>query len=267
MYVSSRLHRGKLIYDAHEVHWQRSGIERFLEKTFIYKAAAVITVSPGRAEAMAKHYSINNITVIANYPIISNDFVAINRLVINRLIFSGGLDLNFVRLDNLLLVLVELEQFSLDILGFGYGDSYEKLKKIISNLNLKDRVKFIPMVSPNRVIETISRYDVGVNLLVNHSNKISLKYPSSNKMYEYLAAGLPILCSDLDGYKEFEEEGVAVSVTPSNVESIKIGLMKLFCNQENLLEMKKRCIFLSRAKYNWENQEEKYLNIFKKLER
>ena len=91
-------------------------------------------------------------------------------------------------------------------MAFGYGNSEEKIKKIIKSNNLTDRIEFIPLVKPSQVVNEISKYDIAVNFLVNPKNLISYKYHGINKMYEYLHAGLPILCSEMPSFKnDFEK--------------------------------------------------------------
>ena len=46
-----------------------------------------------------------------------------------------------------------------------------------------------------------------------------------NKVYEYLLAGLPILCSNMPSFiEEFENNNVGKSVNPYDIDSIKKGI-------------------------------------------
>jgi hypothetical protein len=57
---------------------------------------------------------------------------------------------------------------------------------------------------PNELIEDMTKYDIGLAVLnVTERNKSFLDTTFPNKAWEYLAAGLPILFSDLTSFKEF----------------------------------------------------------------
>ena len=60
----------------------------------------------------------------------------------------------------------------MDIIGFGYGDSQEKLINIIATNNMEQQIKILPLVRVEHIITTLSRYDIAVNLLYNPNNLI-----------------------------------------------------------------------------------------------
>lgn len=267
MYIASKLHKGRFIYDSHEVQWERSRIEAFIEKVFIHKADKLINVSEGRAKIQSERYNLpgDKICVIANYPVISNSCYEMKSKYCDELncIFSGGFTLDNNRLDNLLLAINETPNINLDLLSFGYGKSRYELAELIESLDLTDRVRFLPLVTADKVIDTISSYDFAVNLLTNKKNLVALKYPAINKMYEYLAAGLPILTSKLPLFiTEFEKKGVGISVDPEDIDSIKKGLEYFQINSDKIVSMKQKALELSKSKYNWKTQEKILLDLY-----
>lgn len=268
MWLSNKIHKGKLIYDSHEVQWERNYIIRLLESCFIRKVDAIINVSNGRAIEQANRYNIEKkITIISNYPIIKDKIsLKYNKLCNIKFIFSGGFSLKNNRLDNFIKVLKNFPDVIFHLLAFGYGNSYQELSTLINSLNLQKRIQFIPLVNPINVIETISEYDFAVNLLTNPTNKVSLNYPSINKIYEYLAAGLPILCSDLPAFKnELVDQGVGISVDPTNLESITNGVRCIIQGKDRIIEMKKKALKLSKSQFNWDTQNKKLLTLYSSL--
>ena len=271
MYIASKLHGGKFIYDGHEVQWESGKLPSLLERFFIKKTDAVINVSYGRKIAQASRYGIaaEKIKIISNYPIVKSLDVKLkekNDVDSLRMVFSGGFNIETNRLDLLLKSLVGIPNVYLDFLAFGYGNSKITISKLINQLELHDRVKFLPLVSPSEVISVISEYDVAVDLTINPQNKISLRYCSRNKMYEALAAGLPILCSNIESYiEEFVKRGVAIGVEPEDIESIRKGVKYFINNPAKILNMKKNAINLSKIHYNWTTQEAKLVELYKFL--
>lgn len=270
MYLSSKIHQGKYIYDSHEVQWEKGRIQAYLEKLFIQRVDKVINVSEGRAKIQSDRYNLpdSKISIMANYPVVKGNKTEIKQKSDEELhcIFSGGFNLEDNRLDNLVLAIKEIPKIEFSLLSFGYGKSRYKLLEIVKILKISDRVKFLPLVTPDKVIEAISSYDFAVNLLANHKSLISYKYPSINKMYEYLAAGLPVLTSKLPSFiADFENEGVGISVDPDDVNSIKKGLEFFQKNRDKMIVMKHRALVLSKEKYNWETQEKLLLNLYREL--
>jgi glycosyltransferase involved in cell wall biosynthesis len=273
MYLSSRLHGGKFVYDAHEVQWEASRLAAWLEERFIRKADGLINAASGRAKVVSRRFDIplERFTIISNYPRLEGERptpVEPNADGRVRLIFSGGYNLDGNRLDNLLEALVQVPEVDLFLMAFGYQDSEDVLKRMVGELGLENRVSFLPLVNPSEVIPTISRYDVAVNLLTNPLDLLNVRFCSTNKMYEYLAAGLPILCSDLDAFvEEFVEPGAAVAVDAYDVPSIVRGLHALVDNPDDLPAMKDKAGELSRTRYHWGTQEEQLLGLYRNLER
>lgn len=273
MFIASKLHGGKFIYDAHEVQWELGKIPSLLERFFIKKTDAVINVSYGRKIAQARRYGIKEekIELISNYPILKSVDENLNKrkkVDFLRMVFSGGFSIENNRLDLLLQSLVGTPNVYLDFLAFGYGNSKTTISKLINQLELHDRVKFLPLVSPDEVVSVLSKYDIAVDLTTNPNNEIYLRYCSRNKMYEALAAGLPILCSEIESYvKEFVNKGVALSVDANSIYSITEGLKYFISNSEKMLKMKKKALQLSKSQYNWKHEEKKLIELYNSFER
>jgi glycosyltransferase involved in cell wall biosynthesis len=87
-------------------------------------------------------------------------------------------------------------------------------------------------------------------------------------MYEYLAAGMPILCSDLDAFlEEYVEPGAAFAVDPNDVDDIERGLRLLVQERKRLPAMSEKAAWLARNRFNWETQERRLLELYDSLAR
>jgi len=271
MYVSSRIHSGKFIYDSHEVQWERIKIHHILEKLFVHKAHRIISVSEGIAGEIRKRYSIpeESIIFLSNYPYLPNSKIDLTKKINPqniRLIYSGGFDLLSNRLDNLLHALADLKQFSLYLLSYGYGDSLHNFNELIHQLGLVDRVHFLPLVSPDEIHDVVKDYDIAVSLTNYQGNATYQRYASPNKMYDYLAAGLPILCSNMEVHETcFVAKGVAISVDPNDVKSIVSGLKRISDNPEKIIKMRETAVALSSNVCHWGTQEIKLINMYKRM--
>jgi len=279
MHLGARLHGGRFVYDAHEVQWEKGRVIAMLERFYIRRADAVINVAPGRAREVARRHGIPlaQITIIANYPIYDPRLAertapalaatpATAPATALRLIFSGGYELATNRLDNLVRAMVQVPGVDLDLMAFGYRDGEAVMRRLVTEHDLGNRVRFLPLVKPHEVMSAISGHDVAVNLLTNPRGQLSIRHPSVNKMYEYLAAGLPILCSDLPGFlAEFVHEGAAVAVDATSTAAVADGLRQLLARRDELPRLRQRALELARDRYNWQTQEVALLALYREL--
>jgi len=268
MWLGARLHRGRFVYDAHEVQWEHGRLLAWLERQFIHRADACINVARGRARAQAERYGLaaDAITIIANYPVLDPGApppisVAAGGPI--RLVYSGGYDLASNRLDLLARAMQRVPAIELHLVAFGYRDSEQVLRRLVGELGLTERVHFHPLVRPDEVMATVASYDVAVNMLTNPGGHLSIRHCSVNKMYEYLAAGRPILCSDLESFvEEFVTGGAAFAVDATDVDDIARGLRQLVAERERLAAMGARAWDLARTRYNWASQEARLLELY-----
>lgn len=272
MHLGARLHGGRFVYDAHEVQWEKGRAIATMEELYVRRADAIINVAPGRAREMARRHGVPlaRITIIANYPIYDAGLTerpAPAPTASLRLVFSGGYELATNRLDNLVRAMVQVPGVELHLMAFGYRDGEVVMRRLVAEHDLGDRIHFLPLVKPHEVMGAISRYDVAVNLLTNPRNHLSIRHPSVNKMYEYLAAGLPILCSDLPGFvTEFVDEGAAVAVDATSVAAVAGGLRDLLARRNDLPRLRQRALELARDRYNWQTQEAALLQLYRELQ-
>lgn len=110
-----------------------------------------------------------------------------------------------------------------------YGDGTEKNK--LENYCIENNIKniiFKGMVDKLYIPYVLSNSDL---LLLNYSinaNKV-LKYGGShNKLFEYLAAGRPILSTVAEGYSIIEEYKCGIEIGDSNIKSIIDCILKFF---------------------------------------
>lgn len=272
MYFAKKIYESKLIYDSHEVQWELNSIAGLLEKLFIKKVDKIINVSTGRAKVQALKYKIdeNSISVISNYPVFNSNNLYRKHSFDNsnvRFIFSGGVDLNDNKIDNFITALSDFPNVKFHLLSFSYGNSGKKIKDLILEKRLSDRVGFIPLVAPGEVINTISKYDFSVNMMVNPNNLVSINYHSINKIYEAIAAGLPILCSNLPAFEqEIVKNKIGFSIDPYNIASIREGIKRLInISSDEYYEMRFKALSLAKERFNWTLEEEKLLKLYNEV--
>jgi len=91
----------------------------------------------------------------------------------------------------------------------GHGDEKENLVRLTKNLGIRERVTFLGW--RDDVPNILGRCDLAV--LSSHSEGLS------NSIIEYMAAGLPVVCTDVGGNGELVENSVNGYLTPPNDEN------------------------------------------------
>lgn len=101
----------------------------------------------------------------------------------------------------------------------------ERLQDRAAQLGVGDRVRFTGLVEPPCVAALLGEADVLV--LPNVQTTISAAYTSPLKLFEYMAAGRPIVASDLPALREVVDEESAVLVEPGRPDALAAGIARL----------------------------------------
>ena len=89
-----------------------------------------------------------------------------------------------------------------------------------------------------------------------------------NKIFEYMEAGLPIICTDYDLWKEIiNKYDCGVCVEPNNAKQIEEAIKFLISNKEKAYQMGQNGRKAVLLEYNWITQEKEYLRIFEKYDK
>lgn len=86
------------------------------------------------------------------------------------------------------------------------------------------------------------------------------------KFFEYMAAGLPILCSDFPVWRELVEgNGVGICVDPEDPEAAAEAALWLHAHPAEARAMGKRGRRLVRERFNWESQAEVLVDFYRRI--
>ena len=107
----------------------------------------------------------------------------------------------------------------------GYGPEERTFRELTTTLGAEGRVRFLPPVPPARVLGVAAGADCGVTLLeptcLNH------RFALPNKLFDYLAAGLPVVASDLPECAALIERfECGVVADPLSEDSVRGALVK-----------------------------------------
>ncbi len=101
-----------------------------------------------------------------------------------------------------------------------------RTREVVERLAIAGRVTFTGRVDPPRVRELLAA--AAVLVLPNPESAISSRFTSPLKLFEYMAAGRPIVASDLPAIREVLTPDVhAVLVAPGNAAALAAGIRRV----------------------------------------
>jgi glycosyltransferase involved in cell wall biosynthesis len=129
-----------------------------------------------------------------------------------------------------------------------------RTKSVAERLGLGERVTFTGLVEPTRVAQLLTQADVLV--LPNPASAISTRYTSPLKLFEYMAAGRPIVSSNLPSIREVLRDGVnALLVPPGDPIALASAIDQLLTDPE-LAARLARAALDDVPNYSWQRRAE-----------
>lgn len=260
-----------LVYDTHELETEvmRSrGFFRVLYKTtesfFIRFCDEVCTVNQEIADWYRRRYNLQRVWAVENVPNISLDAPPASGMLRSKL---GIPDNDLVFLYQGLLsngrgiqkLIEAFESFSQDkhLVFMGYGPLREIIReasKIGTNIHFHEAVPV--ELLPNFTADA----DVGLALIENTC--LSYYYSLPNKVYEYMAAGKPVIASAFPVMKRVVESADCGWSVPPETEAI-MNLVQGLTRAE--IERKSENALTARKSIGWRYQEPQIVGLYNKL--
>ena len=268
-YRAAKKCKAGLVYDSHEIFaenigiaerkWMKRAIIRS-ESRLVRKVDRMISVSHAAAAYFEEKYAIRP-TVITNCPMkntlpllakASDAFeVVYQGLMVRGRGYEEFVDAAELLPDGIRLVLR------------GYGSQEPKLRAQIEEKHLSDKVVFALPVEVAQLVQAASASHVGVVLTkpINLNFKLSV----SNKVFEYAAAGLPVILSDVPEHRYLNETyGFGVILDEVTPEKIAEAILALYRDKDLYCRLAENAKRMSNE-MNWEAESGKLLEIYRSV--
>jgi glycosyltransferase involved in cell wall biosynthesis len=135
----------------------------------------------------------------------------------------------------------------------GEGKERKRLEVICRRLKLDSSVKLIGAVSD--VIPLLRASDIGV--LSSYSESLS------NSIIEYMAAGVPVICTDVGGNRELVKDGLnGIVVRPGDPERLANAIIMLINDPTLRLRMGKESLRLAQSLFNFDKIVSAYEDLY-----
>lgn len=266
----------RLVYDSHELYCEQefSKREKYrwseIEAKYIGACDTVITVNQSIANELEQRYGIRDVKVIHNAertlksPAISQCLHEAFNLSANKkiVLMQGGLSAGR-NLETLVNAMRYVQNPNVVLVVLGEGILLHSLEKLAKQRGIAGRVYFHSAVPQSDLLEFAAAADVGV--IPYQAICLNNHYCTPNKLYEFIAAGLPILATDLPEIRKVVKER-EIGLVGDTSSSKKIGsLIDNFFSDEQQFANWKANVLIVRQLICWEQEEKKLIHIYEEL--
>lgn len=272
-WLASIIARVPLVYDAHEMSTDREGYRSFrdlvgwVEKKLMPRAAATITTTDMRADFFALAYNVPRPLVLQNRSRLTHvpksDKIR-QELGLEKnwpiILYQGGLQQGR-GLERIIDAAEIVENAYFVFIGAGRLEP--QLKEQVQRLQLKKKVYFLGKASLNDLPHYTASACVGVqaieNTCLNHFTT------DSNKIFEYMMAGLPIVATNLPEIRKIVlTHNLGLLVQDKSTKELSRSIQSLVDSPELRQKFSKNAI-AARSVMCWENQEQSLINMYKRI--
>lgn len=260
-------HRVRLIYDCHELFPEQYGgvrkhIWSLLERLLVRGCHAYIQAEENRLTYFADKHHIDpkRIALVENFPPSHYVFSGRNRLrerfgfatstVI--LLYTGvlGPGRDIERMIRSMALLDT--HFALVLLGPTFKNYEAELAAHIEAARVTDRVRLHPQIPNTEMLDYMNSCDIG--LVFYRNTNLNNYWCASNKLYEFIRCGKPLITNDYPGLRKVvERNSLGVCLPDTSPESIASAVRRIRNAGRPPLVT---------SIYLWERQEGTYLSLF-----
>lgn len=271
-YFAQRKLKCHLLYDSHEVYaenFQNKGkllafiscILSGIEKRLVKKVDQMVCVSHAAAEYFESTYHIVKPLVVTNCALASDytfdaslekneGFEVLNH---GQFYEGRGYDIMAQACD----YFADYPNIRLAVRGFGKMESV--LHEMVAQCSHKEQFRFYPRVLVQELIPMAAKSHVGV--AITEPICLNFELTVSNKLFEYAAAGLPVIMSDLPEHRFLNHKYDFGLILPENTPEAFAEAVKLLHDNQQLYQRLSSNAKKMTRELTWENEFQKLLLV------
>lgn len=270
--ILSKINGQKLIFDSHEYFTETpeltdrlviQKIWKTIERFSIPFVKTLITVNESIANLFKSKYGLD-FTIIRNIPsgVKSNDFKTRKDLGLpenKKIILLQGAGINKDRGSEELVEAMQYVDKNHLLLIIGAGDVIDFLKERTIELKLYDQVQFIPKQALENLINYTRNADLGLS--IDKDTNLNYKYSLPNKIFDYIHAGVPILCSRLIEIEKIVNQYQIGDFIENHHPKHIAEKINSILDDNDQLERWKVNTKIAADELNWEQEEQKLISL------
>ncbi len=264
-------HGKKVVFDSHEDIVNSIVEKPYLNKftgaivSFVFdkyfrgivkKIDAIVYASPH----MEEYYLdlIKNRWMIANFPILTGDEDSQKPDENGKIVFAGGVSKQWCH--HKIVSAIQKIDTKYTLCGPGSASYIEELKSLDTN----NKLEYLGIIPHKEVKPILQNSSVGMTV-INYCANTGWKQGTlgNTKIFEYMQAGLPIICTDFVLWKEIVDKyNCGICVDPDNTDEIAKAVSYLLENPKIAKQMGENGRRAVVEEYNWCVEESKLLKLY-----
>ncbi|MCF8227206.1 MAG: glycosyltransferase [Bacteroidales bacterium] len=271
-FLVSRIRRTDLLYDSHEYFTEvpelvhRPVVKRVWEKIeswIVPKLSVATAVSESISKLYTEKYKVDFVTIRNTslfreplpYPEFHDRYISTYKLI-----YQGAL--NVARGIELLISSMQyMENTMLFIVGD--GDIREELQRMVISKKLSEKIIFPGRIPSSKLHRITSQCSIGLSLEEDVGLNYRLSLP--NKLFDYIQARIPVLCSDLPEMSALVRKyEIGEVIDQREPEILASQMTTMLHTKEKYLTWKKN-LDMAAKELCWENEQEKLIYLLRKI--
>lgn len=267
-------HGKQVIYDSHEDYRQLMLAKQYIPKIFRPVVSTIFTIYEKYAckkfsgLSLCYHWTrdrllkcCSNCELVFNFPILSDNYSKLDSEKLSKKIaYVGGISSQWC-VDTILNSLQECDDVKLLLAGPLDGNYIDVLR---ANGGWK-HVLYLGQLPSDEVYKQIySQVSIGMALLdyipqcMGHVGNMS-----NTKLFEYMMAGLPVLCTDFTMWKDVVEGNhCGLCVNPHDKNAVTNAIKYMYNHPFEMAKMSENARNAAVKFYNWKTEETKLLKLY-----
>jgi glycosyltransferase involved in cell wall biosynthesis len=270
-------HGAKLVYDSHELYCEQGFEPRLrrmwsgIEKRTIGACDAVITVNPSIARELKSRYGLTRVEVVHNAERADGPAPGNGRLFHAAfgldaasviVLFQGGI-LAGRNLEALVDAMACVTAPAVHLVFLGDGALARKLSHRAGAAGVAGRVHFHPAVPQSDLLRYTAAADVGI--IPYQATCLNNLYCTPNKLFEYIAAAVPMLATDLPELRRLiAGNHIGLMMDASSPQAIARAIDAVAVDRAQLQRLRLDVIE-ARQRLNWAEESKILVDIFRRL--
>ena len=273
--------RPPVVYDARDIYLEARNLARLpgparwvvarLERRWAHRAARVTTVNQAYAEVMERRLDVPQPLVVMNCSVTYRRPDPRPRHIQERLglrperpvvLYHGGL---FPERGIEQLIAAWPDVTDAELVLMGYGVLEPQLPAWIAASPAGDRIHVLPAVPPDELHEWVASADVAAMPI--QPTTLNHRLTTPNKLFEAMAAGVPVVASDLPGMASIvTETGCGVLCDPTDPAAVAAAVRSILeLPADDRAAIGERGARAATTTYNWGAQADLLLAEYSRL--
>jgi glycosyltransferase involved in cell wall biosynthesis len=276
----ARRHRAPVLYDARDIYVDAGNLARLpqvaralaglMERRWARQVTRVVTVNDNYADVLHDRFRVVRPVVVMNCPPRPAPDWRRERRFHETLgldsracvvLYHGG-----ISPDRGIEQLIEAMQWvpGATLVLMGYGRHLPEIRRMIAERSETRSIYLLPAAPPEALGAWVGSADISAMLI--QPTTLNHRLTTPNKLFEAMAAGVPVVASDLPGMAAIiEEAGCGILVDPTDPVGIAAGLRRLVDDPEARKAYGQRGISAARKLFNWETEADRLLRTYQEV--